>query len=142
MTVVAAVLMSLAVARMITPMVAAYFLKAKGHASHGEGWLMDRYIRVLRWTLHNRWKTLLLGGGGAFAATIMAFMTLHFPFQPTIDTDYTQVNVEMVPGSTLAQHGAVTQHVPDGLSPTTIVDYSFSEPTQNTAHSPTTLKKG
>src|SRR3546814_2500225 len=34
MTVVAAVLMSLAVARMITPMVAAYFLKAKGHASH------------------------------------------------------------------------------------------------------------
>src|SRR3546814_1263765 len=42
MTVVAAVLMSLAVARMITPMVAAYFLKAKGHASHGEGWLMDR----------------------------------------------------------------------------------------------------
>src|SRR3546814_13501395 len=86
MTVVAAVLMSLAVARMITPMVAAYFLKAKGHASHGEGWLMDRYIRVLRWTLHNRWKTLLLGGGGAFAATIMAFMTLPFQFLPTIYT--------------------------------------------------------
>src|SRR3546814_1160714 len=108
--------MSLAVARMITPMVAAYFLKAKGHASHGEGWLMDRYIRVLRWTLHNRWKTLLLGGGGAFAATIMAFMTLPFQFQPTIDTDYSQINVEMVPGSTLEQTGAVTQHVADVLS--------------------------
>src|SRR3546814_8576870 len=79
---------------MITPMVAAYFLKAKGHASHGEGWLMDRYIRVLRWTLHNRWKTLLLGGGGAFAATIMAFMTLPFQFQPTIGTDYSQVRSE------------------------------------------------
>lgn len=53
MTVVAAVLMSLLVARMITPMVAAYFLQAKGHASHGEGPMMDRYMRVLRWSLAN-----------------------------------------------------------------------------------------
>jgi len=51
LTVVAAVLMSLAVARMITPMVAAYFLKAKGHAAHGEGPVMDFYMRVLHWTL-------------------------------------------------------------------------------------------
>ena len=51
MTVVGAVLMSLLVARMITPMVAAYFLKAKGHASHGEGPMMDRYMRILRWSL-------------------------------------------------------------------------------------------
>ncbi len=51
LTVVAAVLMSLAVARMITPMVAAYFLHAKGHASHGEGRAMDRYMQVLRWSL-------------------------------------------------------------------------------------------
>ena len=55
-TVVAAVLMSLGVARMITPMVAAYFLKAQGEASHGEGWLMDSYMKVLRWSLgHRRW---------------------------------------------------------------------------------------
>ncbi len=53
LTVVAAVLMSLAVARMITPMVAAYFLHAKGHASHGEGRAMDRYMQVLRWSLDN-----------------------------------------------------------------------------------------
>ena len=50
-TVVLAVLMSLFVARMITPMIAAYFLKAKGHQTHGEGWLMDRYMQVLRWSL-------------------------------------------------------------------------------------------
>ena len=43
--------MSLAVARLITPMVAAYFLKAKGHAEHGEGPVMDRYMAVLRWSL-------------------------------------------------------------------------------------------
>ena len=51
LTVVVSVLMSLAVARMITPMVAAYFLKAKGHASHGEGPMMDRYMAVLRWSI-------------------------------------------------------------------------------------------
>jgi multidrug efflux pump subunit AcrB len=51
LTVVVAVLMSLAVARMITPMLAAYFLRADGHATHGEGVWMDRYMRVLEWTL-------------------------------------------------------------------------------------------
>ncbi len=51
LTVVVAVLMSLAVARMITPMLAAYFLKAKGHAEHGGGKWMDRYMRVLSWSL-------------------------------------------------------------------------------------------
>jgi len=51
LTVVAAVLMSLAVARLITPMVAAYFLKAHGHAEHGGGRAMDAYMRVLAWTL-------------------------------------------------------------------------------------------
>ncbi|GAA0464361.1 hypothetical protein GCM10009096_01050 [Parasphingorhabdus litoris] len=50
-TVVISVLMSLAVARMITPMVAAYFLKAKGHAEHGEGVWMDRYMVLLNWSL-------------------------------------------------------------------------------------------
>ncbi|MDJ0978380.1 MAG: efflux RND transporter permease subunit [Erythrobacter sp.] len=50
-TVVVAVLMSLAVARMVTPLMAAYFLETKGHAVHGEGPVMDRYLRVLSWTL-------------------------------------------------------------------------------------------
>jgi multidrug efflux pump subunit AcrB len=50
-TVVVAVLISLAVARMITPMMAAYFLKSKGHAEHGEGPWMDRYMNILAWSL-------------------------------------------------------------------------------------------
>ena len=51
LTVVVAVLMSLAVARMITPMLAAYFLHAKGAAAHGEGKWMDRYMSVLSWSI-------------------------------------------------------------------------------------------
>ncbi|MEQ1597616.1 MAG: efflux RND transporter permease subunit [Casimicrobium sp.] len=59
LTVVASVLMSLAVARMITPMIAAYFLKSAGTADHGEGPLMDRYTNLLRWSL-DRSKTSTL----------------------------------------------------------------------------------
>ncbi|SFF92041.1 AcrB/AcrD/AcrF family protein [Novosphingobium sp. CF614] len=64
LTVVAAVLTSLAVARLITPMVAAYFLKAHGHAEHGGGRAMDFYMKVLAWTLDSseahRRKALLV----------------------------------------------------------------------------------
>jgi len=51
LTVVVAVLMSLAVARMITPLMAAYLMESKGHAEHGSGKWMDRYMRLLGWTL-------------------------------------------------------------------------------------------
>lgn len=51
MTVVFAVLVSLAVARMITPMIAAYFLSAEGEKEHAVGPWVDRYERILSWTL-------------------------------------------------------------------------------------------
>ncbi len=50
-TVVIAVLMSLAVARMVTPLMAAYFLKSQGHAEHGGSRWIERYMDVLAWTL-------------------------------------------------------------------------------------------
>jgi multidrug efflux pump subunit AcrB len=53
LTVVFAVLVSLAVARMITPMIAAYFLSAQGEQDHASGPWVDRYERLLAWTLDN-----------------------------------------------------------------------------------------
>ena len=50
-TVVIAVLMSLLVARMITPLIAAYFLRAHGIQPHASGWAMDKYLGLLRWSL-------------------------------------------------------------------------------------------
>jgi multidrug efflux pump subunit AcrB len=58
-TVVVSVLLSLAVARTITPMVAAYFLKAQGHQEHGGGLWMDRYMGILRWSLDDREAKML-----------------------------------------------------------------------------------
>jgi multidrug efflux pump subunit AcrB len=98
--------MSLAVARLITPMVAAYFLKAHGAAEHGGGRGMDLYMRVLHWTLAHRWKTVALGGL-AFVATILAFATLPFTFQPPKDVDFSTLSIAMVPGTTLQDTEAV-----------------------------------
>jgi multidrug efflux pump subunit AcrB len=106
LTIVVSVLISLAVARMITPMIAAYFLKAKGEAKHGEGWLMDRYLGLLRWTLVHRWKTVGIGFL-CFIIQIFAFATLEQTFQPNTDDDTVQVAVEMPPGVTLDQTRAV-----------------------------------
>ncbi|MGK2911280.1 MAG: efflux RND transporter permease subunit [Sphingobium sp.] len=182
MTVVVSVLMSLAVARLITPMVAAYFLKAHGHAVHGEGWMMDRYMAVLRWSLDQRaanrarsqdkWQRLLdnsrngasrvwirirrrarasvvdhrfwtLGIGFlSFILTIIAFATLPMAFQPTINTDFSQVKVEMVPGSTLEQTRQVTQKISDMLTADKdVVETAFAEIEPTKADIYLTLRK-
>ncbi len=106
LTVVASVLMSLAVARMITPMIAAYFLKSGGIAGHGEGPLMDRYMKILRWSLgHRRWMMGL--GVLSLAATIALIVVLPKQFFPTGNQDFSRVRIEMVPGTTLDQTKAV-----------------------------------
>src|SRR5690348_2396090 len=50
-TVVLSVLMSLFVARMITPLIAAYFLRSHGKQPHAAWKWMDIYLKVLNWSL-------------------------------------------------------------------------------------------
>src|SRR5689334_10742237 len=50
-TVVLSVLMSLFVARMITPLIAAYFLRSHGQQPHAAWKWMDVYLKVLSWSL-------------------------------------------------------------------------------------------
>jgi len=100
LTVVASVLMSLAVARMITPMIAAYFLKASGMAEHGEAGWIDKYMKILRWSLgHRRWMMGI--GAVALGITIALFVVLPKQFFPDGNTDFSRVRIEMVPGTTL-----------------------------------------
>jgi multidrug efflux pump subunit AcrB len=75
LTVVAAVLTSLLVARMITPMIAAYFLKAKGHAAHGEGRLMDGYMKVLKWSLQTDRARAMRAELGQLHTTVWSALT-------------------------------------------------------------------
>jgi multidrug efflux pump subunit AcrB len=139
-TIIAAVLLSLAVARLITPMIAAYFLKAHGKASHGEGWWMDRYMDILRWSLRHRWGPVLLGIG-SLVATIGAFMMLPMQFQPTTNSDYSQVRLEMAPGTTLAQTADVTERVARLLREQPDVRFAFSDINVGNANIFLTLNK-
>jgi multidrug efflux pump subunit AcrB len=125
LTVVAAVLVSLAVARMITPLVAAYFLKSHGTASHGEGRLMDWYMKLLHWTLQNRWKTVGIGGL-SFLATIGMFWGIPATFQPAQDNDFSQVRIFMPPGTTLQQTERVVDSVSAKLAAAPEVKTAFS----------------
>jgi multidrug efflux pump subunit AcrB len=160
LTVVAAVLVSLAVARLITPMLAAYFLKSHGHAAHGEGPLMDRYMGLLRWSLDTRrakelramgrrWRARLadhrvwvMGMGFlAFVLTIVAFGTLQFTGQPALNSDYSQIKIQLTPGATLAQTEAVTDKVARLLDTAPEVEAAFSDINVGDANIFLTLKK-
>jgi multidrug efflux pump subunit AcrB len=139
-TVVAAVLTSLAVARLITPMVAAYFLKAKGPAPHASGWLMDKYLVLLRWSLRNRWKTVGIGGI-ALVLTVVTFGMLPQTFQPTVNVDYSQIQIELPPGSTLAQTATVANRVSALMQRTPEVAQAFGDVEVGSANVFLTLNK-
>ncbi len=106
-TVAVSVLISLAVARLITPMLAAYFLKSHGEEEHGTGKWVDSYMKILDWALANRFKTVFGIGGAALALTVVLFAAMPKTFQPDVDNDDSQVTIALPPGVTLAQTEAV-----------------------------------
>jgi multidrug efflux pump subunit AcrB len=140
MTVVTSVLLSLAVARTITPMVAAYFLKSHGHAEHASGPWMDRYMAILSWTLDVTGVTaykqaVAMNGGrltlrrrlaarlrdhrlwmvglGVLALLISGALLWVIPkqFFPSVNSDFSMINIEMTPGTTLQQTVDVADRV-------------------------------
>ena len=101
LTVVAAVLVSLLVARLITPLAAAYFLRPHAIQEHANGKWMQRYLTFLRFTLRHRWKTV--GAGfAAFLLTLFLLTKLPLAFNPPVDTGRSSVQLEMAPGTPLA----------------------------------------
>lgn len=110
-TVAVAVLFSLLVARLITPMMAAYFMKDGIGSHHQEdGFVMGIYMRVLAWTLRNRTITLTLGVM-VFATSIFSATLLPTEFVPASDTGRAAVSIELPPGSRLEQTRAVAREV-------------------------------
>jgi len=101
LTVAIAVFMSLLVARLITPLIAAYFLKPHGEQPHGESAIMRRYLSFLEWTIHHRWKTVMVGAA-SFVLTILLFIQLPTAFQPDIDSGTSSLKIELPPGAQLA----------------------------------------
>ena len=99
-----AVFASLVVARMLTPMMAAYMLKPAGHESEKNepGKMMARYLDWVRWSLAHRWITCI-AAGAFFVGSIMLIPLLPTGFIPPDDLSQTQVYLELQPGSTYEQ---------------------------------------
>ena len=100
-TAVFAIFASLLVARLLTPMMAAYIMKPSTHV-HEEPMWMPLYLRITRWTLHHRWITVALAIG-FFVGSLFLVPLIPTGFIPPDDNSQTQVYVELPPGSTLAQ---------------------------------------
>ncbi|WP_425220104.1 efflux RND transporter permease subunit [Ralstonia solanacearum] len=100
-----AVLMSLLVARLLTPMMAAYLMKATGHAERDSP-LMTQYLRWVGGGLDKRGRTMLAAGLMLLLSLAMA-AALKTGFFPAQDKAQTQVTLELTPGSTLEQSRAV-----------------------------------
>ncbi len=107
-TCVVSVVFSLIVARLITPMLAAYQLKAKPD-KHEDGPTLEKYLQAVRWTLNNRGKTLL-GALGLFMLSLVAFNTLPGSFLNAEDNGEISISVTLPPGSSMqSTHTAVEQ---------------------------------
>jgi hydrophobe/amphiphile efflux-1 (HAE1) family protein len=107
LAVAAAVFFSLLVARLITPVIAAYTLKSDKIASHTDGPIMAWYQRVLRWSARNRWKTVA-AGVLFFVLSIVGLMVVPTEFIPASDDSFTQLNVELPAGARLEDTAAVS----------------------------------
>jgi multidrug efflux pump subunit AcrB len=107
-TAVLAILTSLMVARLLTPMMAAYLLKPSQQGEQEDGWLMRHYMRTMQWCLRHRHVTAF-SAAAFFAGSISLVGLLPTGFVPTADRGQTQINLELPPGSTLAETWALAE---------------------------------
>ena len=122
LTVAIAVFFSLAVARLITPLMAAYLMKASdadvGHGDHGkDGLLMRGYSRVVAAVTH-RWY----GRYGTFVASValiigsfMLLASVPGSFMPPEDSGRVILSVELPPSAQLDDTDALTKEVSERI---------------------------
>ncbi len=115
LTIAAEVLFSLIAARLITPMLAAYFLKPDGRQEKPNV-LIERYGKLVAWSVVNRYKSVLVGLV-LFALSVLSITTnlVSRDFQPTQDTGRSHLAIELPPGSVLADTRRITDMVSDRL---------------------------
>jgi multidrug efflux pump subunit AcrB len=103
-----AVFASLVVARVLTPMMAAYVMKRSPRAHQDPFW-MGIYLKASQWALSHRWLTVA-AAGVFFVGSILLIPLLPQGFIPPDDNSQTQVYIELPPGSTLTQTRDAAEH--------------------------------
>jgi multidrug efflux pump subunit AcrB len=112
-----AVLASLLVARLLTPMMAAYLLKAKTPGQHDastDGPIMTRYLGWVRLG-QNRRKTTIMAALIFFALSIAVSPFIPTGFMPAQDRAQSSITVTMQPGATLEMTSATAQRAAELL---------------------------
>lgn len=118
LTVAIAVLFSLLVARLITPLMAAYLMRSKDALAdhdHSDGAVMRGYLWLVRKTTAGRLffvpgRYLTLASAiGALAVSLYFMMQIPGSFIPPEDVSRVSLSVELPPGSTLEDTDRATQ---------------------------------
>lgn len=97
-----AVFASLVVARILTPMMAAYLMKPITTGHEPDGKVMQLYLRTSAWCLKHRGVTTI-AAIAFFIGSLMLIPLLPTGFIPADDNSQTQVRIELPPGATLQQ---------------------------------------
>ncbi|CBJ42838.1 efflux RND transporter permease subunit [Ralstonia solanacearum] len=122
-TAVVAVLSSLLVARVLTPMLAAYLLKPHaGTTEAKDGALMTRYLGWVRWCLAHR-RLTLVAAVAIFIGSAALVPLLKTGLIPPSDRGYSSVSVELPPGSSLAATRATTEAARRAMGPIKGIDH-------------------
>lgn len=109
-TVSVQVLFSLLAARLVTPMLAAYFLRPQTHEEKPPGRILQTYTRLVRWSVRHYLTTLVIGLV-IFAASILSIKLLSQGFLPAQDTARSVMVFELPPGSQLSDTEKVTEDI-------------------------------
>ena len=102
-----AVLASLVVARLLTPMMAAYLLKPILH-QESESKIMALYMRLAKWCLEHRLMTSIAAGVFFFGSLALVPL-LPTGFVPPDDRSQTVVKLELAPGSSFNDTLAIAE---------------------------------
>jgi len=108
-----ALLFSLLVARVLTPMMAAYFLKAKTDETHDGPW-MTRYLGWIHASLTRR-KTTMFLASLFFVGALALVPLLPTSFLPPQDAGRSNITLELPPGTTLEQTTELALQASDRL---------------------------
>jgi multidrug efflux pump subunit AcrB len=109
-TVSVQVLFSLLAARLVTPMLAAYFLRHHHIEEKPPGIALRTYTRLVTWSVKHYMLTVLIGLV-LFAASVWSITLLSKGFLPAQDSARTRLAIELPPGSQLADTEKATEEI-------------------------------
>lgn len=101
-----AVFMSLLVARLLTPLMAAYIMKSEAPNTVSSNITTNRtsavYYKTVMWTINNKAKTLIIGVL-FFLVSLLLIARIPTEFIPSADVSQITLSIETSPGTTLEE---------------------------------------